>query len=99
MARTVRTDYYYYIYSNVENDMLWYSPSSDDKAKCDRNLLNCIEEARRILRRQPDADIEIDAHYCDMCGEYEDGDEGTFTVCLASELDQVEENIRKGMKK
>ena len=97
--RTVRTDYYYFIYDNEEEDMVWYSPSSDDKSKCNRNLLNCIAEARKILRRNPNADIEVCAHYCDMCGEYEDGDEGTFTVCLASELDLVEEKIRKEMRK
>ena len=98
MARTVRTDYYYYIYDNDLNDMVWYSPSSDDRAKCNRNILNAIEEARRILRRNPDADIEIDAHYCDMCGEYEDGDEGTFTVCLKEELDSVEAKLKEEMK-
>ena len=59
MTRKVRTDYYYYIYDNDEEDMIWYSPSSDDKQKCNRNLLNCIEEARRILRRNPAADIDI----------------------------------------
>ena len=99
MARTVRTEYYYFIYDNDQDDMVWYSPSSDDKQKCNRNLLNAIEEARRILRRNPDADIEIDGHYCDMCGEYENGDEGTFTVCLACELDQVEQKIREEMAK
>jgi len=98
-TRTVHTDYYYYIYDNDQDDMVWYSPSSDNKAKCDRNLLNCIEEARRILRRNPNADIDIYGHYTDMCGEYDDGDEGTFTVCLGSELDQVEEKIRKEMWK
>ena len=99
MARTVRTDYYYYIYDNDESDMVWYSPSSDDKEKCDRNLLNCIEEARRLLRRNPAADIDIYGHYCEMCGEYEDGDEGAFPVCTKDELDLVEQKIRKGLRK
>ena len=98
MSKTVRTDYYYYIYSNDEDDMLWYSPSSDDRQKCNRNLLNAIEEARRILRRNPDADIEIYGHYTDMCGKYEDGDEGSFPVCTKEELDLVEEKIRKEMR-
>lgn len=95
MARTVRTDIYYYIYSNDEDDMVWYSPSSDDKQKQDRNLLNAIEEVRRILRRDPNADIDIYGHYTDMCGEYEDGDEGSFPVCTKDELDLVEGRIRK----
>ena len=42
MERTIRTDYYYYIYDNDQDDMVWYSPSSDDRQKCNRNLLNCI---------------------------------------------------------
>ena len=92
--RTIRTDYYYYIYDNDEDDMIWYSPSSDDKAKCDRNLLNCLEEARRILRRNPNADIDIYGHYCEMCGEYEDGDEGSFPVCKGCEIDEVERKLR-----
>lgn len=99
MTRTIRTDYYYYIYSNDEDDMIWYSPSSDDRKKCDQNLLNCIEEARQILRRNPDADIEIYGHYTDMCGEYEDGDEGSFPVCTKDELDLVEQKIRKELRK
>ena len=98
-TRTVRTDYYYYIYDNDESDMVWYSPSSDDRAKCDHNLLNCIEEARRILRRNPDADIDIYGHYTDMCGQFEDGDEGSFPVCTKEELDQVEQKIKEGMNK
>ncbi len=96
MSRTVTTDYYYYIYSEDEVDMLWYSPSSADRAKCDRNLLNCIEEARRILRRNPSADIAIYGHYCDMCDGYEDGDEGSFPVCTKEELDMVEKKIKGG---
>lgn len=98
MTRTVRTDYYYYVYSNDEGDMLWYSPSSDDKQKCNHNLLNTIEEARRILRRNPSADIEICGRATDMCGEYEDGAEYDFRVATVSELDQVEEKIRKEMR-
>ena len=97
--RTIRTDYYYFIYDNDEEDMVWYSPSSDDKSKCNRNLLNCIAEARKILRRNPNADIDIYGHYTDMCGEYEYGDEGSFPVCTASELDLVEKKIKEGMKK
>ena len=99
MTRTVRTDYYYYVYSNDEDDMLWYSPSSDDKQKCNRNLLNAIEEARRILRRDPSADIEVCGRATDMCGEYEDGAEYDFRVATVSDLDQVEEKVRKGMRK
>lgn len=98
MTRNVLTDVYFYIYSNDDEDMVWYSPSSDDKSKQDQNLLNAIEEARRILRRNPSADIEICGRATDMCGEYEDGDEGTFTVCLGCELDQVEDKIRKEMR-
>ena len=99
MTRTVRTDYYYYVYSNDEDDMLWYSPSSDDKQKCNRNLLNAIEEARRILRRDPSADIEVCGRATNMCGEYEDGAEYDFRVATVSDLDQVEEKVRKGMRK
>ena len=99
MTRTVRTDYYYYIYDNDEEDMIWYSPSSDDKQKCNRNLLNCIEEARRILRRDPTSNIAIYGYYRDMCGSYEDGDEGSFMVCEKDELDLVEPKIREELKK
>ena len=99
METTIRTDYYYYIYSNDEEDMLWYSPSSDDQKVCNQNLLNCIEEARRILRRNPAADIDIYGHYCTMNGSYEDGDEGAFPVCTKEELDLVESKIRKGIRK
>lgn len=99
MTRTVRTDYYYYIYSNDDDDMIWYSPSSDNKAKCDRNLLNCIEEAKRILCQNPDADIEICGRATDMCGEYEDGPEYDFRICTKNDLDQAEEKVRKGMRK
>ena len=97
--RMIRTDYYYYIYDNKQDDMIWYSPSSDDPEKCNRNLLNCIEEAKRILRRTPDADIDIYGHYCDMDGEFEDGDEGSFPVCAKEELDMIEEKIRKELSK
>lgn len=99
MERTVRTDYYYYIYSNDEEDMVWYSPSSDDKKKCNQNLLNCIEEARRILRRDPSADIDICGRATPMCGEYEDGTEFDFHVCTRNELDQIEQKIKKEMKR
>lgn len=95
MKRTVTTNYYYYIYNNDQDDVIWESPSSDDKEKCDRNLLNTIEEAHRILRRNSDADIGIYGHYFDMCGEYEDGDEGDFMVCTKEELDMVENKLRK----
>ncbi len=99
MARTVRTDVYFYVYSYDEEDILWYSPSSDDKRKQDQNLLNAIEEARRILRRNPNADVEISGRSIDMCGEYEDGLEYDFKVASFNELDQVEEKIRKEMGK
>lgn len=99
MTRTIHTDYYYYIYDNDEADMIWYSPSSDDKQKCNRNLLNCIEEARRILRRNPAADLEICGRATDICGEYEDGAEYDFHICTKNELDQTEQKIRKAMKK
>lgn len=99
MTRTVRTDIYFYIYSNDEDDMMWYSPSSDDKRKQDQNLLNAIEEARRILRRDPSADIEVCGRATDMCGEYEDGAEYDFRIATVSDLDQVEEKVRKGMEK
>lgn len=95
MTRTVRTDIYYYIYSNDESDILWYSPCSDDRTKQDRNLLNAIEEARRILRRNPGADIEVCGRATDMCGEYEDGNEYTFRVATPSEFDLVEARVRK----
>lgn len=98
MKRTVRTDIYFYIYSNDEEDMIWYSPSSDDKSKQDQNLLNAIEGARRFLRRKPSADIEICGRATDMCGEYEDGAEYDFRVCTMNELDQVEQKIKKGMR-
>ena len=97
MERTIRTDYYYFIYDNDQEDMVWYSPSSDNKSTCDRNLLNCIAEARKILRRNPNADIKVCAHYYDTCGDYEDGCDGSFTVCAGSELDKTEEKIRKVM--
>ena len=99
MSRTVRTDVYFYLYANDEEDMVWYSPSSDDRQKQDQNLLNAIEEARRILRRNPSADIEICGRATDMCGEYEDGNEYDFLVAAVGELDQVEEKVRKEMKK
>lgn len=99
MTRTVRTEYYYYIYDNDESDMIWYSPSSGNKKKCNQNLLNCIEEARRILRRDPDADLEICGRATDMCGEYEDGAEYDFRVCTKEELDQIEQKIRKELNK
>ena len=99
MTRTVRTDYYYYIYDNDEEDMIWYSPSSDDKQKCNRNLLNCIEEARRILRRNPAADIDICGRATPMRGEYEDGIEFDFPVCTKDELDLVEAKVRKEIRK
>lgn len=97
MTRTVRTDIYFYIYSNDEEDMVWYSPSSDDKRKQDQNLLNAIEEARRILRRNPAADIEVCGKATDMCGEYEDGSEYSFVIARKENIDQVEQKIRKGM--
>ena len=99
MTRTIRTDIYFYIYSNDDDDMVWYSPSSDDKSKQDQNLLNAIEGARRFLRRKPSADIEICGRATDMCGEYEDGAEYDFRVCTMYELDQIEEKIRKEMRK
>lgn len=99
MTRTVRTDIYFYLYSNDEEDMLWYSPSSDDKRKQDQNLLNAIEEARRILRRDPSANIEVCGRATDMCGEYEDGAEYDFRVATVRDLDHVEEKVREGMRK
>ncbi len=99
MSRTVRTDVYFYLYSYDESDIIWYSPSSDDKQKQDQNLLNAIEEARRILRRDPSADIEVCGRATDMCGEYEDGNEYDFRVATVSNLDQVEEKVRKEMRK
>ena len=95
MTRTVRTDIYFYIYSNDDEDMVWYSTSSDDKSKQDQNLLNAIEEARRILRREPSADIEICGRATDMCGEYEDGAEYDFRVCTMDALDATEQKVRK----
>lgn len=99
MARTVRTDIYYYIYSNDEEDMLWYSPSTDDKKKQDQNLLNAIEEVRRILRRDPNADVEIYGRATDMCGEYEDGIECDFKVADISDLDKLELKLKGRNKK
>jgi len=94
MKREIETVYYYYIYDNNKDDMVWYSPSSSDSRKCDSNLLNAIEEARRIIRRNPSVDIDIYGHYCEMCGEYEDGDEGSFPVCTQEELDLVERKLK-----
>lgn len=99
MSRTVRTDVYFYLYSYDESDIIWYSPSSDDKQKQNQNLLNAIEEARRILRRDPSANIEICGRATDMCGEYEDGNEYDFRVAAVGDLDQVEEKVRKEMRK
>lgn len=99
MSRTVRTDVYFYLYSYDEGDIIWYSPSSDDKQKQNQNLLNAIEEARRILRRDPSANIEICGRATDMCGEYEDGNEYDFRVAAVGDLDQVEEKVRKEMRK
>lgn len=99
MTRTVRTDIYFYLYSYDEDDIIWYSPSSDDKRKQDQNLLNAIEEARRILRRDPSADIEVCGRATDMCGEYENGAGYDFRIATVSNIDQVEEKVRKGMKK
>ena len=95
MERTVRTDRYFYIYDNDQEDMIWYSPSSDDRNKCDRNLLNCIEEARRILRRNSNANIQIYARVIDMCGEYEDGDEYSVFLANPSELDSLERIVKE----
>ena len=75
MTRTIRTDIYYYIYSNDKEDIIWYSPASDDKKKQDYNLRNCLEEARKILCRNSSADIQIYGRATDMCDEYEDGEE------------------------
>lgn len=94
MARTVRTDIYYYIYSNDEEDMLWYSPASDDKKKQDSNLRNCLEEARRILRRNPSADIEIYGRATDMCGKYEDGEEYDFHVASPDGFSKLEQKLK-----
>lgn len=98
MARKVRTDIYFYIYSNDQEDMVWYSPASDEKKKQDKNLLNAIDEARRILRRNPSSDIEVCGRATEMCGEYECGEEYSFTVANVATLDQVEAKVRKGMK-
>ena len=99
MARMIRTDYYYYIYDNNKDDMLWYSPSSDDKKTCDQNLLNCIEEAMRILHRNPNADISVCYKATEMCGEFEDGAEWSETLAnTPEEMDALENEIRKGKK-
>lgn len=95
MERTIRTDYYYYIYDNDQEDMIWYSPASDDRKKCTRNLLNCIEETRRLLRRNPHADLQIYEHVCEMCGEYEDGEEYSALVANPDDLDKLEAKLRK----
>ena len=95
MARLVRTDRYFYIYDNDQGDMVWYSPSTDDQRKCRKNLLNCIEETRRILRRNPHADVQIYEHVWDMCGEYEDGDECDVLVANPNDLDGLEDKLRK----
>ena len=95
MARTVRTDVYFYIYSNDEEDMIWYSPSSDDKQKQNRNLRNCLGEARRILRNNPSADIQIYGRSTDMCGEYEDGNEYDYLVANPSDFDSLERKLKQ----
>lgn len=95
MTRTVRTDIYFYIYDNDQADVVWYGPATDDKQKQDRNLLSCIEEVRRILRRNPSADIQIYGRASDMCGEYEDGNEYDFLVANISDLDKLERKLRK----
>jgi len=95
MERTVRTDRYFYIYDNDQEDMVWYSPSSDDRSKCDRNLLNCIEETRRILRRNPNANVQVYGRVIDMCGEYECGDEYSVLLANPCDLDRLEAIVRK----
>lgn len=99
MTRTVRTDRYFYVYSDDENDMLWYSPSSDDEKVCNQNLLNCIEEARRILRQKPGSNISVCIHSQNMCGEYEDGEEWDATLADPDRLDALESKVRENMKK
>lgn len=99
MTRTIRTAIYFYIYSYDEDDMVWYSPASDNETKQNQNLLNAIEEARRILRRNPDANIEVCSRAQDMCGEYEYGEDYGGVVCTKDGLDRIEQSIRKGMSK
>ena len=95
-TRTVTSVTSYSVYDNDQSDVVWYSPSASDPKVCDHNLLNAIEYARKILRRNPDADIEIMAKVYGMCDGCEDGDEDYFTLCNASGLDALEARVKGG---
>ena len=98
MTHIIHTEYYYYIYDRDKEDMIWYSPSSDDRRKCNRNLLNCIKEATRLVRMNPTANLDVYGHYSEMEGEYEYGDEGSFPVCTKEEFDEVAKKLKEELK-
>lgn len=96
MSRTVTATTYYYIYDHGKEDMVWYSPASADPIKCNHNLINAIDEAKRILRANPDADIEIDGHVTDMCNGFEDGNEMDFRVSDKDGFAALETKLKGG---
>lgn len=98
MSRKVSTNFYFYVYDNDKDDMVWYSPSSDNEKTCNQNLLNCIEEAKRILYRNPGANVDVCMHAVDMCDGFEDGDEWDATLAKPNQLDELEAKTRKKLK-
>lgn len=98
MSRKVSTHFYFYVYDNDKDDMVWYSPSSDNEKTCNQNLLNCIEESRRILYRNPGANVDVCMHTVDMCDGFEDGDEWDATLATPYQLDELEAKTRKKLK-
>lgn len=98
MDRKVSINIYFYVYDNDKNDMIWYSPSSDNEKTCNQNLLNCIEEAKRILRNNPGANVDVCLHAMYMCHEFEDGDEWDATLAKPNQLDELEEKTRMKLK-
>lgn len=98
MDRKVSINIYFYVYDNDKDDMIWYSPSSDNEKTCNQNLLNCIEEAKRILSHNPGANVDVCLHAMYMCHEFEDGDEWDATLAKPNQLDELEAKTRKKLK-
>lgn len=94
MKRSVETVHYFYVYDNDKSDIIFTTPSSSDQKKQNNYILNCIEEARKILRRNPDADIDICGNSCDLCNGYECGEEYSYTICDKNGIDSLEQKVR-----
>lgn len=93
MKRSVETVHYFYIYDNDKNDVIFSTPSSSDQKKQDGYLLNCISEARRLLRRNQEIDIDICGSACDLCDGFECGEEYSYTICNRNGIDALEQRI------